>query len=395
MLQVFMPTSWSTAAHFNELREERYFQDCPGQTVLSRQLKPTTLSTRYNLRINIPKPIQKHVLLVLLIAGITLLHYSTDQSRYYFHVFYGELYFLPIVLAAFWFGLRGALLGSVTITVCYLPFIIWNWQEFSANDLDSILSLLLCNGLAILVGVLKGRETRAQEKLLQTENLAVMGRSLAATAHDMRTPLVLIGSFARRLLKKMNNKDPACLKLNLIIKETEKMESMTGDMLDFSKPLALNLIRGNLNTTIQDSLPKFNEVAQRHNVSILCKSDSELAGINYDCFRFEQVIVNLVRNAIEASSEGDTVIIALFLSPSGDIILDVADNGSGIPLTNRPKVFDPFFTTKKEGTGLGLPIVKKIVEAHDGSLQILDRVGGGTIFRIKFREINLNECIQK
>lgn len=324
-----------------------------------------------------------------------MLHYSTDQSRYYFHVFYGELYFLPIVLAAFWFRLRGALLVSATITVCYLPFIFWNWQEFSANDLDSILSLLLYNGLAVLVGVLKGRETRAQEKLLQTENLAVMGRSLAAAAHDMRTPLVLIGSFARRLLKKMNNKDPACLKLDLILKETEKMESMTEDMLDFSKPLTLNLIRGNFNTTIQDSLSKVNEIAQRHNVSIEFKLNPELAEINYDCLRFEQVIVNLVRNAIEVSPEGDTVIITFFLSSSGNLILDVADNGSGIPLANRQKVFDPFFTTKKEGTGLGLPIVKKIVEAHDGSLQILDRAGGGTIFRIELRESNLNECIQK
>ncbi len=339
--------------------------------------------------INIPKSIQKRVLLVLLIAGITLLYYSTDKSRYYFHVFYGELYFLPIVLAAFWFGLRGALLVSTTITVCYLPFIFWNWQEFSAKDLDIILSLLLYNGLAILVGILKGRETKAQEELLHTENLAVMGRSLAAAAHDMRTPLMLIGGLARRLSKKINHEDPARLKLELIIKETDKMEKMTGDMLNFSKPLTLNLIRRNFSTTIQDSLLKIKEVARRHNVSIVYKSDTaaEVAGIHFDSLRFEQVIVNLVLNAIEASPEGDTVTITLSLTSSGNAILDVADNGSGIPLTNRQQVFHPFFTTKKEGTGLGLPIVKKIVEAHDGSLHILDSPSGGTIFRIKLREL--------
>ena len=98
------------------------------------------------------------------------------------------------------------------------------------------------------------------------------------------------------------------------------------------------------------------------------------------------VIVNLVRNGIEASPEGDTVTIGLFLSPSGRPILDVADNGSGIPLAKRQHIFDPFFTTKKEGTGLGLPIVKKIVEAHGWSLQILDNGSGGTIFRINLGE---------
>lgn len=324
-----------------------------------------------------------------------MLHYSTDQGRYYFHVFYGELYFLPIVLAAFWFGLRGALLVSVTITVFFLPVIFLHWQGFSAQDLDSILSLLLYNGLAILVGALKGRERITQKKLLQTENLAVMGRSLAAAAHDMRIPLMLIGGFARRILKKMDNNDPARLKLDLIIKETEKMESMTGDMLDFSKPLSLNLIRGNFNTTVQNSLTKVKEVARRYNVSLEYKPNPEVAGIKFDSLRFEQVIVNLVRNAIEASPEGDTVTITLSLSPSGSLTFDVADNGSGIPLAKRQQIFDPFFTTKKEGTGLGLPIVKKIVEAHGGSLQTLDNDSGGTIFRIYLKESNKIEYIHK
>lgn len=332
------------------------------------------------------RPAQKWTLLVLLVAGITFLHYSTHQGQYYFDVFYGELYFLPIALAAFWFGLRGALLTSVTITACYLPFIFQHWQNSSMNNLDRILSILLYNGLAVLTGVLKDQRTAVQKKLLQAESLALMGRSLAAAAHDMKIPLMLIGGFAKRILNKMGNQDPAYTKLALIIKETEKMESMVGDMLDFSKPLTLNLIRGNFDTIVQDSLTKVKETTRKHNVAIEYRSNSDVVDISFDTLRLEQVIVNLVRNAIEASAEGGMVAVILSRSPGG-MVLDVTDNGCGIPFAERQKVFDPFFTTKKEGTGLGLPIVKKIVEAHDWSLQILDNDGRGTIFRINLMEL--------
>ena len=100
---------------------------------------------------------QKWTLLILLVAGITFLHYSTDQSQYYFDVFYGELYFLPIALAAFWFGLRGALFVSGAITVCYLPYIFLHWQRSSSDlaGVDRLLSLLLYNSLAVFSGMLK------------------------------------------------------------------------------------------------------------------------------------------------------------------------------------------------------------------------------------------------
>ena len=75
----------------------------------------------------------------MLVIGISLLHYLTDQSRYHYHVFYGELYFLPIVLAGLWFGLRGALAASLGITGCYLPFIYWHWHGFSPDDFDRML----------------------------------------------------------------------------------------------------------------------------------------------------------------------------------------------------------------------------------------------------------------
>ena len=335
------------------------------------RLNPTALSARYNLMPNKSRSTWKWTLLVALVAVITFLYYSTDQSRYYFHVFCGELYYLPIILAAFWFGLRGSLLVSTTITALCLPFVFLHWQSFSPNDLDRILSLLMYSGLAVLTGVLKDRETGSHEKLLQAENLAVMGSSIAAVAHDMKTPLVLVGGYARRILKKMGDKDPSRMHLEILIKETEKMECMIRDMLDFSKPLNLKLMRGSIDKTVQGALAKVKEATQRNNVAIEYSSSPDIEDISYDNLRLEQVIVNLGLNAIEASPQGGTVKVTLFQSRRDGLILDVTDNGCGIPFTKRQKVFDPFFTTKKEGTGLGLPIVHKIVNVcrRDGYRQ--------------------------
>ena len=338
---------------------------------------------------------QKWALLAFLVVGITMLHYSTEQSSYYFRVFYSELYFLPIVLAAFWFGLRGALSASITISAFYLPFIFWHWQGFSAADLDSILSLFLYNGLALLTGALKDRETASRKTMIEAGSLAVMGRSLAAAAHDMRSPLILIGGFARRILKKMDESDPACQKLNCIIQETEKMERMTADMLDFSKPLNLKLTKGNMDTIIRSSLAKVRELSKRKNVSVTYHPSPEAPDIKFDTMRFEQVLVNLIQNAIEASPEGGSVTVTIPFSSPTNLILDVADNGSGIPLAKRQQVFDPFFTTKKEGTGLGLPIVKKILDAHGWPLEILDNGSSGTLFRINLTEDNTSDQIHK
>lgn len=323
----------------------------------------------------------KITLIVIMVVGISLLHYLTDQSRYHYHVFYGELYFLPIVLAGFWFGLRGALATSLGITAAYLPFVYWHWHGFSSDDFDRMLSMALYNSIAAFIGVLKDREIVAHERLLKAESLAAIGKSLAAVAHDMKTPLVVIGGFTRQLKKKFNNDDPDREKSDIIIREIARLEKMMHNMLDFSKPLVLQLSHGYLNEMAQHSLTMVGETARRKEVTIESLLSPDLPAVAFDAMRMEQVIFNLLLNAVQASPESGKVSIRTSIVEN-NIVIDVADCGSGISLDHRAKVFDPFFTTKKEGTGLGLAIVKKIVEAHKGSLEISDNAPKGTIFRV-------------
>lgn len=320
-------------------------------------------------------------LIVILVIGITFLHYSTHKSPYSYFVFYGELYFLPIVLAGFWFGIRAALAASLGITVCYTPYIAMHWQGFSLVDFDRILSIALYNFSAVLIGILKDREVVANEQLLKTESLAVMGKSLAAVAHDLKTPLIVIGGFARRLQKKFKYDDPNHEKLEIILRETEQLEKMMQNMLDFSKPLALQLSQGDINEIVEDTATIVSEKAQKEEVTIECRLFRDLPLVGFDAIRIRQVLVNLLINAVEASPVGEIVIVSAS-NANREVIIDVADCGNGLPLDYRMKVFDPFFTTKKEGTGLGLAIVKEIIEAHKGSLKFIDNSPQGTIFRI-------------
>ncbi|MFP7753115.1 sensor histidine kinase [Thermodesulfobacteriota bacterium B35] len=323
----------------------------------------------------------KIFLLFAMISGISLLHYGTEQNWLRYHAFFGELYFLPIVLAGLWFNLEGALITSAVITLCYIPFMIWTWENFSSADIDRMVSVALYNGLAVLVGILKRRETAAQEKLVQAEGLVAVGRSLAAVAHDLKAPLVVIGGLTRRVWQKLTDGDPAREKLAIVMRETSRMENMTRDMLDFSRPLTLHRTSVDLDTTLRNSLALAGEAARKRKITLAYEPEQELPEIMMDGARVEQALVNLLLNAIQASPGGGTVTLRARRSPDG-VIVDVIDCGCGIPAEQRRKVFDPFFTTKKEGTGLGLPIVRKIIEAHGWSMHILDKADRGTIFRI-------------
>lgn len=128
-----------------------------------------------------------------LVVGISLLHYLTQPSRPYEHTFYRELYFLPLILASFWFGLRGGLATSLSITALYLPFVFRQQGWFSPVKFDNTMEVLLFNVVAATLGLLRDREADHQRRLREAESLAAMGTALSSVAHDMKTPLIAIG----------------------------------------------------------------------------------------------------------------------------------------------------------------------------------------------------------
>jgi two-component system sensor histidine kinase HydH len=324
---------------------------------------------------------KKIAALVILILGITCLHYLTNLGWHRQHIFYRDLYFFPIFLAGFWFGLKGALMASLSVTAFYLPFTIVYWSNFSPNDFNNVMQMILFNVVAVIIGLLVDRQKAENERLREAENLATMGKACSALAHDIKTPLVAIGGFSRLVQKKLSEGDPNREKLEIVVRETERLENMLKEVLDFSRPLELKKEKEDVNRVVEQALSMVEEVARGQKVKLENRPSPGLPEASVDKMRMEQVMINLLVNAIQATPEGGTVSVSTSLNRDS-VGIHVSDCGCGIPDENKQKIFIPFFSTKKEGSGMGLPIVKKVVEAHRGRLEIENNAKGGVTFTV-------------
>ncbi len=254
-----------------------------------------------------------------------------------------------------------------------IAFLANKEEDYDASDVRQV--TLLMDGMWKLI-----QREQAERALREAESLAAMGRALSAVAHDIKTPLVAIGGFTRIVNEHLEKGSPDRAKLDIVVGEVARLEQMIHQMLDFSRPLELNLSTEDLNRVIHESLVMIDAEAVKRRVRL----DRNLAAapaLPFDAMRMKQVLINLILNAIQASPADSTVAISTRLKGER-VIIDITDCGCGIPVEKRKEIFLPFFSTKKEGTGLGLPIVKKIVQAHHGSIQILDNPKKGITFRV-------------
>jgi PAS domain S-box-containing protein len=247
-------------------------------------------------------------------------------------------------------------------------------EEYNPSDARQL--TLLMDGMWKIM-----QREKAEKTLRESETLTAMGRALAAVAHDMKTPLIAIGGFTRLVQRHIEKDNPVQSKLEIVIKETIRLENMVKDMLDFSRPLHLDLAKGDVCQLVNECLSLITLPAREKRITLSFQSEAEILPASLDFMRMKQVLINLVTNAIQASPRDGEVIIR-GNTDGNNVLIDVIDFGCGIPADKKQEIFSPFYTTKKEGTGLGLPIVKKIVETHRGRIEILDNPEGGTTFRV-------------
>lgn len=226
-------------------------------------------------------------------------------------------------------------------------------------------------------------EVKAMERrLIQNERLASIGRALSFVTHEVKNPLVVIGGFARSLLRECSFSPGQREKLEIIAAEVTRLEGLLQEIQDFSKPLRLKMEKIHLGSFLEKeiSMLRESEVCQGTNLELSVEGDPV---VRADQGRLKQVLVNLVKNSLEAMEGGGTVLVRAAKGSHGHVEIRVEDNGKGIPEDKIEKLFQPFFTTKPGGTGLGLPLCRKIVEDHGGDITLGPRPGGGTVVTIK------------
>ncbi len=320
---------------------------------------------------------QKRYSIIVIIVStlfITYLHYSTVQEIHSLHNIYAELYYIPVLLGALLFGLKGAILTYILVSSLYIPYIFKAGSETFLSIADKLLHTLFLGIFAFIAGFLVDRERRHRIQSEKARHLASLGQAASAIVHDLKNPLITITGFAKRIQEGKGNMDTA---LQTIMDSAQRMQRIVHDVLDFAKPLKLESkeedIRNMINCACESCKRKADEKGVK--LSVEMPSDSTTAII--DGFYIERAVINLINNAIDASANEQSVIISAE-AEKDSIVIRIKDNGSGMDSETLEHVFIPFYSKKSSGTGLGMAIVKKIIDGHTGKIHIASQPNIGT-----------------
>lgn len=221
-----------------------------------------------------------------------------------------------------------------------------------------------------------------QEDIKRNERIAFMSRIGAGLVHDLRHPIKNIENCSRLILKKYNEENYRNTFHNIVTRELSNVNRFLDDLLNLSRPLHLTPISLNICAEIAGITEMFKEEAEKKGIGIETIFSDECIKVTADKFSIERVFKNIIRNAIEAMSAGGILKISA-TSAAGSVNIEFRDTGPGIPEDKIKNLFTEFTTTKGDGLGLGLAITKRIIEAHNGTIEIESEIGKGTTVTIK------------
>jgi len=218
--------------------------------------------------------------------------------------------------------------------------------------------------------------TQMEHRLQQSERLASIGEMSTYIAHEIRNPLFAIGGFANQLLRTVS--EPAAReKIEIIIEESKRLDSILKSILTFARPVEPGNGLTDLNKIVRDTMELMGLACEGQNIEPVLGLAEDLPLIKADPELIKQCLINLVKNALEAMPEGGILAVRTGLAQT-HVILEVEDTGTGIAPEIRDKVFSPFFSTKGRGSGLGLAMIKKILDDLGGTVELASVPGEGT-----------------
>lgn len=222
-----------------------------------------------------------------------------------------------------------------------------------------------------------------EESVIRAKNLESLGVLSAGMAHEIRNPLTSIRGYAQYIKLELGEDNELNSDISIIIAEVDRLNGIIDRFLTFARPRELNLELININEVLTAVLKLIEKEILQSNISVQTKFE-KLPDIYLDYEQIEQVILNIVINAIQAMPNGGTLeVFSAFLESSGIVEIGIGDTGEGILAESFDRIFEPFFTTKDKGTGLGLAICSRIVENHKGIIEVNSTPNIGTKFTIK------------
>ncbi|MDD4194952.1 MAG: PAS domain S-box protein [Syntrophorhabdaceae bacterium] len=254
-------------------------------------------------------------------------------------------------------------------------------RDGRALPTENKVKLIVYRGKAAVAGICRDITERIEmeRKVRESESLAHIGQLTTSLAHEIRNPLSSVKMNIQILLKKMEFSGNDKRRMEIMTGEITRLERILSEMLDFAKPLRLDLKPASIGSIIASCLEMMTVRFQEKGIEIRKKFSRSIPSMLVDRDKIEQVIINVLQNSIDAIPEDGWIAITTRFNPQTmrPVEIDIDDNGPGISREDLPYVFDPFFSNKKKGTGLGLWNVKKVIEAHGGTVGIATKRTGG------------------
>lgn len=348
--------------------------------------------------------------LIKLALATVLINHTRDvvpiQSSYW------PVFFVPVTTAAIYFSPWGTVLWTAVTSAAYCAYLIPAVKQFDVGW-QGLSELLLRNIFFFLIAMTVNRFVmeyrvqvrryqllsqnlaeanrslrQAQQEARRAERLAALGQLSAGLAHEIRNPLGVIKGSAEILQQKLSASEPLAQELSgYIYTEVNRLSALVGRFLDFARPSQLNIKPEDVTELLEKCLKSVAEQGATANVKIVREYATSVPRAMMDAELCEQAFTNLLLNACEAmDNTGQLTIRAASVkgapASAAQIAVEIADTGPGVSEEMKEQIFNPFFTTKKAGVGLGLAIVSKIIDAHGGSVKLVNSPGQGACFRV-------------
>lgn len=381
------------------------------------------------------KPLPTWVRLSIVIGSIvlaTVLHYGINVQAGAIHDVLTRSYYIPIVLAGLWFGIRGGFLAALAVTIVFLPHALHGWNA-PYSSVFRLIEILMYYAIGVLTGLMSTRTRAAlfaernarlerelalrekedaydalkrsthevfelEKQVRRSDRLAALGKLSAGLAHEIRNPLGSIKTaveiLADRLKRGANTEATASAELySVILEETERLNRTLTAFLDFARSErdlgGTEPRRANLGDTLDKTVDLLRAQLGHRRVKVSWDSNALDIDLAIAESHLKQVLLNLLLNSMEAMENGGNIRIQILSQSTLEAAFSVEDDGPGVVSDIGDTIFDPFVSTKTGGTGLGLSVVARLADTYGGAVDIDTGYSEGACFLITLPKTSL------